>query len=73
MLLADRGESLFHATSVRNLAELVCLAAERPGTRVLNCGDPDPPTVLEIERAIAAALDHDWVKVLIPGAAWERG
>src|SRR5207248_5297418 len=34
--LAYRGESIFHTTSVENLAELVWLAAERPASRILN-------------------------------------
>src|SRR5437773_10680 len=50
------------------LAELIWLAAERPGRRALNAGDPAPPRVLEISRAIAAALDHEWTEVLLPGA-----
>ena len=66
VLLADRGESHFHTTSVANLAELVLRAAERPGDRIVNCGDPDPPSVLEIERAIATSLGHEWVEVLVP-------
>jgi nucleoside-diphosphate-sugar epimerase len=66
VLLADRGESHFHTTSVANLAELVLRAAERPGDRIVNCGDPDPPSVLEIERAIATCLSHEWVEVLVP-------
>jgi nucleoside-diphosphate-sugar epimerase len=65
VLLPDRGSSRFHTTSVPNLAELIFLAAEQPADRVLNCGDPDPPTVLEIERAIAAALDYEWSEVLL--------
>ena len=48
--LAWKGESRFHTTSVANLAELIRLAASQPGDRVLNCGDPDPPTTLEICR-----------------------
>ena len=48
--LAWKGESRFHTTSVANLAELIRLAAFQPGDRVLNCGDPDPPTTLEICR-----------------------
>jgi nucleoside-diphosphate-sugar epimerase len=66
--LAYRGESRFHTTSVENLAELVWLAAERPGTRALNCGDPDPPNVLAIARTIAKILEHEWVEMLLPGA-----
>jgi nucleoside-diphosphate-sugar epimerase len=66
--LAYRGATRFHTTSVENLAELVWLAAERPGRRVLNCGDPDPPTALEIGRIIAAVLEHTWSELLLPGA-----
>ncbi len=68
VLLAYRGESLFHTTSAENLAELARLAAERPGTRVLNCGDPNPPSVLEVGRAIARVLARDQVECLLPDA-----
>lgn len=67
VLLAYRGESRFHTTATVNLAELIRLACERPGTRVLNSGDPDPPSVLEIERAIARILDHEFDEVLVDG------
>jgi len=67
VVLAHRGSGRFHTTSVANLAELVRLAAHRPGTRVLNAGDPSPPTVLEIARAAGSALDHTWAEVLLPG------
>ena len=33
--------------------------------RVFNCGDPDPPTVLEISRRIAATLGHERTEVLL--------
>ena len=69
VLLGNRGESRFHPVSTDNLAELIWLAAKRPGRRVLNAGDPGPPTLLEISRAIAAALDHDWTEVLLPTLA----
>jgi nucleoside-diphosphate-sugar epimerase len=65
IVLAYRGRSRFHPISVHNLAELIWLAAERPARRVLNAGDPGPPTVLEIARAIAATLRHSWAEVLI--------
>jgi len=68
LLLAHRGESRFHTTSVDNLAELIRLACEQPGTRVLNCGDPDAPTTLEIARAVSAAAGHEFVECLVPGA-----
>lgn len=66
--LAYRGQTRFHTTSVEDLAELIWLAAERPGTRVLNCGDPAPPTGLEIVRAVAGSLGHEWTEILLPGA-----
>jgi nucleoside-diphosphate-sugar epimerase len=66
VLLGNRGQSRFHPVSTENLAELIWLAAERPGRRALNAGDPGPPTLLEISRAIAAALDHEWTEVLLP-------
>jgi nucleoside-diphosphate-sugar epimerase len=67
VVLAYKGRSRFHTTAVANLAELIYCCAERPGTRVLNCGDPDPPTLLEISRAISAALEHERLEFLVPG------
>jgi nucleoside-diphosphate-sugar epimerase len=64
--LAWNGESRFHTTSVANLAELIRLAAAQPASRALNCGDPDPPTTLEICEAIGRALDHEFDPVLLP-------
>jgi nucleoside-diphosphate-sugar epimerase len=72
VVLVSNGESRFHTTSVDNLAELVRLAGERPGSRVLNCGDPDPPSVLEIGRTVAASLDHAFEEVLVPQSGYER-
>jgi nucleoside-diphosphate-sugar epimerase len=68
VVLVGNGESRFHTTSVDNLAELIRLAAEQPGTRVLNCGDPSPPTVAEIGRAVAPELEQ----VRIPENGYER-
>jgi nucleoside-diphosphate-sugar epimerase len=68
VVLAYAGASRFHTTAAENLGELIRCCAERPGTRVLNCGDPDPPTVLDISRAIASAMRHEWQEVLLPGA-----
>jgi nucleoside-diphosphate-sugar epimerase len=70
--LAANGESRFHTTSVGNLAELIRLSAEQPGDRALNCGDPEPPTTLEICRAVGAALGHEFEPVLFPEQADER-
>jgi nucleoside-diphosphate-sugar epimerase len=33
---------------------------------VFNCGDPDPPTLLQISRRIAETLGHDRTEVLLP-------
>jgi nucleoside-diphosphate-sugar epimerase len=64
--LAWNGESRFHTTSVANLAELIRLAAAQPGDRVLNAGDPDPPSTLEISEAIGNALEYELEAVLLP-------
>ena len=72
VVLVGNGESRFHTTSVANLAELIRLAAGSPGTRVLNAGDPDPPSVVEIARAIGAALDYELEEILVPESGYER-
>ncbi|SHE62114.1 NAD-dependent epimerase/dehydratase family protein [Streptoalloteichus hindustanus] len=69
VLFAYGGTSRFQTTAVANIAELVRLAAERPATRVLNVADPDAPTVLEIGRAVAGLLGHEWREVPLPPAA----
>jgi nucleoside-diphosphate-sugar epimerase len=69
VVLGNRGESRFNPVSTENLAELIWLAAEHPGRRVLNGGDPGPPTLLEISRAVAAAVGHAWTEVLLPTLA----
>jgi nucleoside-diphosphate-sugar epimerase len=66
VVLSGRGSSRFHTTASLNIGELVRLAAQQPGTRVFNCGDPDPPTVLELARRISSASGHEWVEVLLP-------
>ncbi|UKY54376.1 NAD-dependent epimerase/dehydratase family protein [Streptomyces inhibens] len=55
-VLAHGGRSRFHPVHVANLAELIRLAARRPGSRVLNAGDPQAPTVAEIAVAVDAAM-----------------
>src|SRR4029077_15602325 len=64
--LAWNGESRFNTASVANLAELIRLAAAQPGDRVLNAGDPDPPSTLEISEAIGNALEYELEAVLLP-------
>jgi nucleoside-diphosphate-sugar epimerase len=63
--LAWNGESRFNTTSVANLAELIRLAARQPGNRILNGGDPDPPSTLEICHAIGNALEYEFEPVLL--------
>jgi nucleoside-diphosphate-sugar epimerase len=70
--LSWMGESRFHTTSVANLAELIRLAAAKPGDRALNAGDPDPPTTLGICRAIGDALGHEFEPVLLPGEGYDN-
>ncbi|MFG2681098.1 NAD-dependent epimerase/dehydratase family protein [Streptomyces sp. NPDC048392] len=66
-VLAYGGASRFHPASVRNIAELIRLAAPRPGTRVLNAVDPDAPTVAEIAAAIDAVMGVESRDVLVDG------
>ncbi|MGY0022317.1 NAD-dependent epimerase/dehydratase family protein [Streptomyces sp. YJ-C3] len=66
-VLAYNGESRFHPASVANLAELVRLAAARPGSRVLNGSDPDSPTVAEIGAMIDALMGVETETVLVEG------
>jgi nucleoside-diphosphate-sugar epimerase len=66
-LLAYGGASRFHPASVHNIAELIRLAAPRPGTRVLNAVDPDAPTVAEIAAEIDAVMGVRAEDVLVDG------
>ncbi|MDJ0342166.1 NAD-dependent epimerase/dehydratase family protein [Streptomyces sp. H10-C2] len=68
-VLAHNGESRFHPVHTANLAELIRLAARTPGSRVLNAGDPQAPTVAEIGTAIDAVLGHSCETVLVEGPA----
>jgi len=69
LTLGFGGRGTLHPTSVHNLAELIRLAAERPGTRVLNSADPGDPDELEIARSIAAAVGSSPSFLLLPGPA----
>lgn len=65
--VAHEGLSRFHTTATANLAEACRLSLEAGGSRVLNVGDPDPPTVREIGEMIGAAVGHHWEIVGLPG------
>ncbi len=67
-LLPYGGRSRFHPANVHNIAELVRLAAARPGSRALNAVDPDAPTVAEIAAAIDSVMGVEPETVLIEGA-----
>ncbi|MFG3346391.1 NAD-dependent epimerase/dehydratase family protein [Streptomyces sp. NPDC048018] len=66
-ILAEGGRSVFHPVHVDNLAELIRLAAARPGTRVLNGGDPVAPTVAEIGAAVDAVMGVTSETILFDG------
>ncbi|MEU3890507.1 NAD(P)-dependent oxidoreductase [Streptomyces sp. NPDC029041] len=68
-VLAFRGESVFHTSAARNIAELIRLAAARPGSRVLNACDPRPPAVSEIGAAVDAVMGVETDTVLLDGPA----
>ncbi|MFF8395548.1 NAD-dependent epimerase/dehydratase family protein [Streptomyces sp. NPDC016172] len=68
-VLAFRGESIFHTSAARNIAELIRLAAARPGSRVLNACDPQPPTAKEIGAAVDAVMGVRTETVLLDGPA----
>jgi nucleoside-diphosphate-sugar epimerase len=56
--LAYEGASQFHVASTVNIAELIRVALEAPGSRVLNAADPTAPTVSEIGALIAERLER---------------
>nr|WP_202435044.1 MULTISPECIES: NAD-dependent epimerase/dehydratase family protein [unclassified Streptomyces] len=66
-VLAHGGTSRFHPVHVSNLAELIRLAALRPGSRVLNAGDPEAPTVAEMGAAVDAVLGVETETVTVDG------
>ena len=66
VVLSNRGEGRFHTTAAENIGELVRDIAAQPSTGVFNCGDPDPPTVLEIARAVGDAAAYRFTEILLP-------
>ncbi|MGW7488137.1 NAD-dependent epimerase/dehydratase family protein [Streptomyces sp. NPDC054786] len=73
-VLAYGGSSRFHPVHVANLAELIRLAALRPGSRVLNAGDPQAPTVAGISAAVDAAMGAPESEIVrMDGAAPSSG
>ncbi|HKE52688.1 MAG TPA: NAD-dependent epimerase/dehydratase family protein [Actinomycetes bacterium] len=66
-VLAHGGRSRFHTTATANLAELIRLAARRPGTRVLNAADPAAPSTAQISAAVDHVMGVSSELVLIDG------
>lgn len=66
VLLGNNGVGHFHTTAVENIGELARLIAASPRTDVFNCGDPDPPHVLDIARTIARVAGHERAEILLP-------
>ncbi|WP_157574537.1 NAD-dependent epimerase/dehydratase family protein [Jiangella muralis] len=71
--LSHGGRSRFHTTSAANLGELVRLAAGRPASRILNAGDPEPPSVADIVRIVSATAGHEPELVPLDGPAPASG
>jgi nucleoside-diphosphate-sugar epimerase len=69
VVLSNRGRGHFHTVAAENVGELVRLVAARPRTDAYNCGDPDPPTVVEIARTIGEESRHPFAEILLAEAA----
>lgn len=65
--LAYGGASRFHTSATANIAELVRVAAGRPGVRALNAVDPEALSVAEIARSIMRATGRTAELTLLPG------
>ncbi len=65
--LAFDGGGAFHTSSSANIAEQVRLAAEQPGMRVLNSGDPEVYDAATLVRMVCATTDHQPEIVTFPG------
>jgi nucleoside-diphosphate-sugar epimerase len=57
--VAYEGRSVFHTSSAYGVAQLAALCLERPEPRVLNVGDDDAPSVLQIAAAISRTTGLD--------------
>lgn len=68
-LLNWEGTSRFQRSSVRNIAELVRLAAARPGRRVLHAVDDEAPSTAELADLINQLLRHAPREFFLPGGA----
>ncbi|MDP9067982.1 MAG: NAD-dependent epimerase/dehydratase family protein [Actinomycetota bacterium] len=67
LVLAYEGATPVSVIASRNLAELIRLAANTPGTRIVNAADPQPQTARSIGFAVSKVLDHEWDELLLQG------
>lgn len=67
VVLPFRGDKVFQPTATANLAELVKLAAERPGSRTLDCGDMDPPSASGISEVIDGLMGRSTERIVLDG------
>jgi nucleoside-diphosphate-sugar epimerase len=65
VLFAGLGDHAVRSSAAANIAALVSTCAAKPGRRILNAGDPDCPTILEMSRIVAAHLGHQREEVLL--------
>jgi nucleoside-diphosphate-sugar epimerase len=54
--LAWGGATRFHASAAANIAELIATVLDQPDARILHAADPEALSVLEVARAVAAAM-----------------
>lgn len=52
--LAGNADARFHTSATVNIAAVLAATLDQPGQRILNAGDPNPPTVHEIGETLAA-------------------
>jgi nucleoside-diphosphate-sugar epimerase len=69
VFLTRRGAGVAHTVAASNVAALIETVAGKPGCRILNSGDPDAPSGLEIARTIARLMGHAWNEVLLDDPA----
>lgn len=72
VLLAHRGEGVDHPTAAVNVAALINVVASKPGRRILNCADPDTPSVSTMARVVTEHFDYEWDVVLLDANAREE-
>jgi nucleoside-diphosphate-sugar epimerase len=66
-VLGYGGRSSMHPVSADNLAEMIALAAQKPGQGIFNAGDPGLPDERSMASAIAEVMGAEITQVLLPG------